>query len=100
MHFDLSFNGEGNANDFLRKLETFSPFNAIAGYVKIKCIWSALAGKAKEWIEVTLNPIPNTSYNEIKDALLLAFSGDDENRTRDIWQASELFGIRPRFCLT
>lgn len=60
---------------FLENSKFFS-FNNIAGDVKIKWIWGALFGIAKEWIQVTLNPTPPTSYTEIKDALLLAIPDD------------------------
>lgn len=56
---------------FLRKLEDLF-FNDVSTD-RVKLLWNALAGKARQWVQVTLSPIPRTTITELKEGVLTAF---------------------------
>lgn len=42
---------------------------------KVRILWSALQGKARQWVQLIINSAPEPSYTAIEEAIMLVFSG-------------------------
>lgn len=60
---------------FTEVKKLFFTFNCIPSNKKVKIEWGAFAEEARQWLQLTLSPTLETSYEELKEDLSVAFPG-------------------------
>lgn len=51
----------------------------------VKIVWGNPTGKERQWVHLTLRTSPYTSYEELKETLLVAFADTELNR---LWKGN------------